>query len=239
MRSSARQQILMAALVGCVAWAAIPQPVGGAQEDWIEQIAQQIREQRRETTDPAAASAYDRYLVQLRRVQQAFAQGETLQVQREMARLVATVGTTKSGIGDSPARHLLAFIGGHTPFEYLDRATRSHLRLIVEMEREVAATKAARNPPMDPYFSSLGKPRQQARSWTSWIYGWVRNAESHPLILVGAGALFLVGIGVVAMLFIALGVGAPRSKDSTQFEQIPGHADRQEAGSTGPEQGPI
>ncbi len=219
MRSSARQQILRAAIVGCLAWAAIPLPVGSAPADWIEQIAQQIREQRRDATDPAAAAAYDRYLIQLQRVRKAFAQGETLRVQREMARLVATVGTTKSGIGESSARQLLASIGVNTPFEYLDRATRSHLSLIVEMEREGAATKAAPNPPVDPFYSSLGKNRQRASSWTSWIYGWVRDAESNPLIVVGAGALLLVGIGVVAMLLLSLGAGTPRTEASTQTGQ--------------------
>lgn len=219
MRSFACRQILVAAMVGWMALVAIPSPVGSAQENWIEQIAQHIREQSRLTTHPAAASAYERYLAQLQQVQQAFAQGNTRLVQREMGRLVVMVGTTENGIADSSAKLLLASIGEITPGEYLDSVTRSHLRLIREIDIAGAGIEEPSAPPPDVPYGVPVQTRQRTRSWTSWIFGWVDNGESNPLFALGAGVLLLMGVSAVVMAFIVLGVRAPRSEEPVQPKQ--------------------
>jgi len=219
MRSFACRQILVAAMVGWMALVAVPLTVKSAQPNWIEQIAQQIREQGGLATHPAAASAYERYLVQLQRVQQAFAQGNTRLVQREMDRLVVMVGTAESGIADSSAKLLLVSIGEFTPVEYLDSATRSHLRLIRELEIAGTGIEEPSAPPPDVPYGVPVQTRQRAHFWTSWISGWMDNGKFNPLIELGVGVLLLVGIGAVVMVYISLRVGTPRSEEPVQPKQ--------------------
>lgn len=222
MRSSACRQILVAAMAGWMTLVAIPLPVKSAQGNWIEQIAQQIREQKRLATHPTAVSAYEHYLAQLQRVQQAVAQGNTPLVQREMGRLVAIVGNAASGITDSSAKLLLASIGEVTPVEYLDDATRSRLRLIRETEMAGAAIE---EPPAPPPDASYGLPAQARPGAGPWMFGWMHNGQFHPLIVLGSGVLLLVGVGVVVMALIAFGVGDPRTKKPVQPGQASSRVD--------------
>ena len=225
MRSSACRQILVAAMIGWMALAAVPLPAKSAQDNWIEQLTQRIREQSRLTTHPATASSYERCLVQLQRVQRALTQGDTRLVQREMGHLVAMVGAAESEIDDASAKLLLASIGALTPAEYLDSATRSQLRLIREIGIAGSETEEIQAPSTDAPYSLTTQTPHQTGSWGSWIFRWADIGKSNPLIALGAGVLFLVGVGVVVLALVALGVGTPRSEAPVQPKQTASQVD--------------
>ena len=226
------QAILVAAMAGWFGLVMMPLPVESVQENWVEQIAHHMQEQKRLTNHQALKSAYERYLTQLQFVQQALAHGNQHVVQNEMGHLIRMLATKEGGISDSSARFLLYYVGEVTPVEYLDEATRDHLRLIKEMFSFRA--EAIEEPPIDSGYNSTVTPR--TAPWGLWKLGWLGNGTFNPIITLGAGVLLLVAVGASVLLLVGLGVGSTKSGGTIRTKEAESELVEKKTEPAGPRQ---
>ncbi len=215
MSSTGRQQILVAAMTAWFVLLLMPTPAESVKENWAEQIARHLREEKKLANHDAFGAAYDRYLTQLQMVHQALVQGNVPAVQKGMNRLVRMVAVREAGISESSAQSLLFYISEVTPVAYLDEITKSHLRLIREMVAFRA--EAFEEPPVDTGYSSTVTPG--TAPWGLGQFGWMGKGIFHPIFILGSGVLILVAVGVLVLLLMGLARASTESGTSVQTKE--------------------
>ena len=201
MSSLAHQQFLVAAEGLLLAFLLSPYPAHSAQDNWVDQIAQRVRAEYNLTSPERPRSGYERYLPQLQSIRDDLVRGNVTAVQAGMRQLVRMVAIKEGGLSESSAESLLFYISEVTPPEYLDLTTRTHLRLIQSMMSFRA--EAREEVPTDFSYALIVPPMPASES--AWPFEWMSKGTMNPIIILGAGMLGLVAIGVIVLLLVGIG----------------------------------
>jgi hypothetical protein len=189
-----------------------PNLIAGVQDDWTEQIAHHLREEKTQAYQEAFGPAYDRYLAQLQVVQQALLLHNPPAVKKELNRLIQMIAVREGGISQSSSLSLIFYISEVTPSAYHDETMKSHFRLVRQLF--TSGVEASREPPSDASYGSAAPPR--IAPWGLNQYSWMGKIRFHPMFILGLGVLILVAVGGVVLLFVGLRGASSENKPSVQ-----------------------
>jgi hypothetical protein len=206
------QRRLLAVTTISLALFLTPDLIAAVQDNWTEQIAHHLREEKTQANQEAFGPAYDRYLAQLQVVQQALLLHKPSDVKKELNRLVQMIAVREGGISQSSSLSLIFYISEVTPSAYHDETMKSRFRLVRELF--TSSAEASREPPSDASYGSAVARR--TAPWGVEPYGWTGNSRFHPIFFLGVGVLILVGIGVLVLLYIGLRGSYSERKTSVQ-----------------------
>jgi len=206
------QRRLLAVTTISLALFLTPNLIAGVQDNWTEQIAQHLREEKTQANQEAFGPAYDRYLAQLQVVQQALLLHNPSAVKKELNRLVQMIAVREGGISQSSSLSLIFYISEVTPSTYHDETMKSRFRLVRQLF--TSSAEATREPPSDASYGSAVARR--TAPWGLDPYSWMGKSRFHPIFFLGVGVLILVGVGVLVLLYIGLRGSYSERKTSVQ-----------------------
>jgi hypothetical protein len=209
------RRILAAATIISFALLLASNVIAGVQDNWIEQIARHLREEKNQSHQEAFGPAYDRYLAQLQVVQQALQLRDTPAVKKELNRLIQMIAVREGGISQSSALSLIFDISEVTPPVYHDETMKSHFLLVRRLF--ISKAQVAEEPPIDAT-SHASIVRLRTAPVGLERYNWLGEIRFHPLFVLGAGVLILVVVGGLVLLYMGLRGSYVERKSSIQIK---------------------
>jgi hypothetical protein len=191
-----------------------PNLIAGIQDNWIEQIAQHLREEKHQAHQEAFGPAYDRYLAQLQVVQKALLLHNAPSVKKELNRLIQMIAVREGGISQSSSLSLLFYISEVTPSVYHDETMKNRFRLVRKLF--TSSAEVSMEPPNDANYGSA-VVRLTAPSGLEQ-YSWMGKSRFHLIFILGAGVLILAGVGALVLLFMGLRGSYIEGKTSIQIK---------------------